>query len=274
MSSKRDREVAATPSVRFLLGGTQKGGTTALARYLSGHPELALPRQKEAHVFDSPGFDDRWGSREIDDCFADHFDSPGVERMRGDATPITMFHPTLVARVARYNPAMRWLILLRDPVERAISHYFMERGRGLEARSLFAAVVLEGRRLRKHADDWSVNSPLRVCSYVARSRYARQLTVLDAYFPSEQVLILRSSDLAQNPADVLAEVTAFLGVAPQMPTHGERVFKGDYRAPRALSPGRLALRWALRGERRALADRGVELGGAALAMGSRSKPAA
>lgn len=259
MSPSGNRNLVPVPSIRFMLGGAQKGGTTALARYLSGHPELLLPRSKEAHVFDSPEFDDLWGPREIDERFAVHFDSTGDERMRGDATPITMFHPTLVARVARYNPAMQWLILLRDPVERAISHYFMERGRGLETRSLFAAVALEQWRLRKHTGDWSLNSPLRVCSYVARSRYATQLSVLYAHFPREQLLVLRSADLARNPEQVADRVTAFLGVEARVPSRRDRVFQGSYQAPGTWSPGRLALRWALRGERRALADLGLDL---------------
>lgn len=253
------RGEAEVASIRFMLGGAQKGGTTALARYLAGHPELALPRNKEAHVFDAPDFAPHWDVGQIDQRFAVHFGPDTGERMRGDATPITMFHSTLVARVARYNPAMRWLVLLRDPVERAISHYFMERGRGLESRSLIAAVLLERWRLSNHREDWSPNSPLRVCSYAARSRYAAQLAVLYTHFPREQVLVLRSSDLARHPDQLAAQVTGFLGIATKEPVGLGRVFEGTYRAPSAFSPGRLALRWALRGEKRALADIGVEL---------------
>ncbi len=237
-----------------MIGGAQKGGTTALATYLMDHPELALPRSKEAHVFDTPGFDERWDAARIDENFAEHFDPWSEGRIRGDATPITMFHPTLVARVARYNPSMRWLILLRDPVERAISHYFMERGRRLESRSLLAAVLLERRRLRGHRDDWSPNSPLRVCSYAARSRYTGQLEVLYEHFPPAQVLVLRSDDLALRTDQVLAQVTDFLGVSAAATTKHQRVFEGSYRAPATFSPGRLALRWILRGEKRAFTD--------------------
>ena len=44
------------PRIGFLIGGVQKAGTTALARYLAGHPQLALPQRMEAHVLDDPGF--------------------------------------------------------------------------------------------------------------------------------------------------------------------------------------------------------------------------
>ncbi|WP_168198941.1 sulfotransferase [Luteimonas granuli] len=251
---------AEGPRIRFLLGGVQKGGTSALARFLAEHPQLALPARKEAHVFDATDFDEAWSVDQVDARFAPHFDAAdevGADRLHGDATPITLFHPALVARVARYNPAMRWVLLLRDPVERAVSHYFMERGRGLESRSLLAAVLLEPWRLRKHSDDWSPDSPLRVCSYVARGRYAGQLDVLLRHFPRGQVLLLRSRDLAARPTQVLAQVTDFLGVSrlPDRAGGTERVFVGDYRPPAAWSPGRLALRWRLRGEVAALARR-------------------
>lgn len=247
---------AAGPLVRFMLGGVQKGGTTALARYLASHPDLALPRVKEAHVFDAEDFDEQWSAAQVDARFAAHFGAEDASlRLCGDATPITVFHPALVARVARYNPAMRWVILLRDPVERAISHYFMERGRARERRSLCAAVLLERRRLRGRFHDWSLDSPMRVCSYAARGRYASQLDVLFEHFPPGQVLLLRSRDLAERPAQMALQVTGFLGVAPRPvgPDGFGRVFAGRYRAPGQYSPGRLALRWLLRDEKRALA---------------------
>lgn len=256
---------ATCPRVAFLLGGVQKAGTTALARHLDDHPDLALPRGKEAHVFDAPDFNDAWSPAEVDGKFAPHFDNcermPGGKhagcenklRLHGDATPISVFHPTLVARVARYNPSMRWVILLRDPVERAISHYFMERESGHEQRGLLPAVLLERARLREHWDDWAPGSPLRVSSYVARGRYARQLDVLLAHFPREQVLCLRSADLAAKPGASVGQVLAFLGVAPTLqPVRQARVFAGQYQPPPPWSPGRLALRFLLRNENASL----------------------
>lgn len=237
-----------------MLGGVQKGGTTALARHLARHPALALPMPKEAHVFDAADFDDDWGRAEIDARFAAHFADPAGGRICGDATPITVFHPVLVARAARYNPAMRWIVLLRDPVERAISQYFMERARGIETRGLLAAVLLERWRLRGRSHDWSAGSPLRVATYAARGRYAAQLDVLFRHFPREQVLLLRSRDFDAAPGEVLARVWAFLGVAPlpEPVDTAVRVFAGRYRPPSHWSPGRLALRWILRNECAAL----------------------
>ena len=112
---------APEPRIRFLLGGVQKAGTSALARYLSTHPRLRLPIDKEAHVFDAPDFDEGWTPEQVDRRYADRFDDAGAGAIHGDATPFYVMHPRVVARIARYNPGMRWIVLLRDPVERARS---------------------------------------------------------------------------------------------------------------------------------------------------------
>ena len=238
----------ASPRVGFLIGGVQKCGTTALARFLAQHPGVTLPDGKEAHVFDAPDFDDRWSVTQVDARYAPHY-AAAVDRNRlhGDATPIYCFHPVLVRRIAAYNPAMRWILILRHPVERAVSHYHMERARGYDRWPMWAAMLLERWRLRGHADDFSLDSPLRRYSYLARGDYARQLDTLYAHFPREQVLLLRNEVLTQAPEKLLARVWRFLGLGvPDGPLVTDRVFVGDY--PR-VRPGSLAwhaLAWKLR----------------------------
>jgi hypothetical protein len=251
----------AEPRIRFLLGGMQKAGTSALASYLSAHPAIRLPVRKEGHVFDAPDFDEAWGVAEIDARFASRFAGWDATATFGDATPITVFHSRLVARVARYNPAMRWVLLLRDPVERAISHYFMERGRGLETRPLLFAIAGEWLRLRGHRDDFSRGSPLRRWSYVARSRYTRQLDELFRHFPREQVLLVRSADMASDPHGTVARIIDFLqvGPLPHRPSY-PRVFQGTYLTPSRWSPGGMLVRLLLAGETGRLRQRyGIDL---------------
>lgn len=249
----------SAPRVSFVVGGVQKAGTSALARHLSHHPGIELPKDKEAHVFDAPDFDESCDSAAIDARYAPHFGGAGEAgaTLFGDATPIYMFHPVLIARIARYNPAMRWIILLRDPAERAVSHYFMERGRGHERLPLPAAMLLERWRLRSHREDFSMESPMRRHSYRARGNYARQLDVLFAHFPEDQVLLLRSNALLRDPAAVLSRVHGFLGIEDQaVPgTRLERVFVGDYDAPRPNGFTMTVLRWLMRRERRAMRER-------------------
>ena len=244
------------PGIAFLVGGVQKSGTSALAQYLRASPGLRLPVDKEAHVFDAPEFDEHWSASEIDAHSAERFPPTAPGTLRGDATPFYLFHPRCVARVARYNPAMRWIVLLRDPVARARSHHHMERERGHERLPLWLAILLERRRLHGHAEDFARGSKLRRFSYRARGDYARQLDVLYAHFPREQVLLLRSERLRVDPDACVREACSFLGVPPPAPgTAYEPVFVGDYPpvSPDALD-SRL-LRWLMRRELRAMRER-------------------
>lgn len=250
------------PRIRFLVGGVQKGGTSALAQYLAAHPGIDLPRDKEAHVFDAPEYDEHWSAQQVDQWSADKWPDPDNPRLlHGDATPLTIAHPHLVARVARYNPDMRWIVLLRDPVERAISHYHMIRNWGHEPRSLLGAILVEPWRLRRSREDWSMQAPARFHSYLSRGRYVRQLDALFRHFPRDQALLVRSTDLAAQPAQTVARILAFLGLDP-LPGSAEfkRVFEGEYPATPWWSPGRALLKLGLLGEKRALRRKyGIDL---------------
>lgn len=227
--------------VRFLIGGAQKCGTSALASYLAEHPALALPADKEAHVFDAPDYDESWDAPAIDVRYAPHFAQAAAGAVCGDATPIYLLHPRLIERIACYNPSMRWIVLLRHPAERALSHYHMERARGAERWPLWPALLAEGWRLRGHRDDFSDGSPLRSFSYRTRGDYARQLDALYRHFPAGQVLVLKTAELEADPVATLARVFDFLDVGPPpAPPAARRVFAGDY--PRI---ERDSLRWRL-----------------------------
>lgn len=218
------------PRVRFVIGGVQKGGTTALATFLGAHPGVALPDGKEAHVFDAPEFDDAWDAEQVDRRYDAHFpDAARGSALHGDATPIYILHPRFIARVRRYNPAMRWIVLLRHPVERALSQYHMERDRGFERLPFWVALLAERWRLRNRMDDFAWGAPLRHHSYRLRGDYATQLDALYAAFPAGQVLVLRNEELARDPAATMARVHRFLGLDP-LPVAQDyaRVFEGSY----------------------------------------------
>ena len=244
------------PRLAFVIGGVQKAGTSALAQYLARHPALRLPAGKEAHVFDAIDFDDDATPAQIDARYAAHFGQDDAGVLHGDATPFYLLHPRIVARIARYNPAMRWIVLLRDPAERALSHFHMERQRGTERWPLWPALLLERWRLRGHADDFSRNSPLRRHGYRLRGDYARQLDVLYAHFPHEQVLLLSSRELRDDPTGSVRKACGFLGIEP-LPgeLRTEAVFTGDYPRPARNSLRMRLLRWLLRRELRDMRER-------------------
>ena len=196
------------PRVSFLVAGVQKGGTTALFDYLNEHPGLCLPTIKEAHFFDDEvGVD--WSSPDYGAYHA-LFPAAGEgrgDRLLGEATPIYIYWPRSLERIADYNPTMRMILIFRDPIERAWSHWKMEYARGAETES-FAWCIREGRS--RVADDGAAPGHHRVHSYVERGFYGAQVERLLTLFPREQVLFLRSDELRAEPARILCNVCDFL----------------------------------------------------------------
>lgn len=204
--------MVAAPLVTFVIVGVQKGGTTALFDYLGGYPDIALPEVKELHFFDDDGQD--WSRPDYAAYHACFPDPAG--RPCGEATPIYAYWPHSLERIAAYNPAMKLIVVLRDPVERAWSHWRMEYARGVETHP-FAWCVRQGRQRLFDADPWGHH---REFSYVERGFYGEQMERLLGLFPRAQVLVLRSDELRADPATALAATRAFLGLpAAPPPTH-------------------------------------------------------
>ncbi|KKC26961.1 sulfotransferase domain-containing protein [Sphingomonas sp. SRS2] len=190
--------------VEFLVAGVQKGGTSALFEYLRDLPGLQLPDVKEAHFFDDADRVD-WVHPDYGP-YHDLFVDDG--RMWGEATPIYIYWPDAIARIAAYNPTMRFILLFRDPIQRAWSHWKMEYAKGKETRP-FQWCIREG-RARMDPDNIAAASHHRVFSYVERGFYGRQVSSLLKYFPREQCLFLRSEDLRDRPNTVIPEICSFL----------------------------------------------------------------
>ena len=192
--------------VSFLIAGVQKAGTTALFDYLSEIPGLELPAVKEAHFFDD--------EEKVDWAAPDYapyhrlFGDP--DRLWGEATPIYLYWPNALERIRAYNPAMKLILLFRDPVERAWSHWKMEYARGKETEP-FGWCIRDGRA--RMAGGTPYPGFHRVYSYVERGFYGRQLARLLALFPRDQLLLLGSDSLKREPTATIQTICTFLDVA-------------------------------------------------------------
>jgi hypothetical protein len=218
------RHLRILPS--FLIIGAQRAGTTSLFDYLSRHPDVAAPSggeesvawPKELHFFDEKS----WRGLDWYRSFFPTAVARRVARLRGgdlvagEATPFYLFHPFVPERVAATLPDVRLIALLRDPTERAYSHYQLMRRKGWEDLSFPEALAAEPERLAGEepflADPHYRNHHHRHHSYVARGLYAEQLERWLAHFPREQLLVLRAEDFLAHPAEVYAEVLGFLGL--------------------------------------------------------------
>lgn len=202
----------------FLIIGTQRGGTTSLYHYLAQHPAVVPSARKEVHYFDLQYHrGDAWYRSHFP--LRDPFHRPGL--VSGEASPYYLFHPLVPARVAASHPGVRLIVLLRDPVDRAISHHEHERAKGRESLPLAEALEAEPDRIdagvRQRVQAGIEEPAHRRFSYVARGRYAEQLERWFAHFPRDRFLILRSESLFTDPARTVDEVTTFLGLRPHPP---------------------------------------------------------
>ena len=204
------------PVVDFMIVGTQKGGTNALYRFLRQHPQIGMASIKEVHLFDSVEYSGEWSPRQIDERYRPFFRHCPNAAVRGEATPIYLFFPEIARELKKYNSELKLIVLLRDPVERAISHYYMEKNRNAESRPLWWALLCERWRLHRCKEPRADGSAMRVCSYRTRGLYSGQLRNLYRYFRRDRVLILRSRDLRRNHDSSLRRVLEFLGVSPEV----------------------------------------------------------
>ncbi len=193
--------------VEFLVGGAQKGGTTTLDDYLRHHPEIGMATIKEVHFFDN---ELQFEKNEPDYSeYHRHFQkNPAKSQIKyGEATPIYMYWNEAPSRIHQYNPAMKWIILLRNPIERAHSHWNMERIHGTDELDFLVALLNEPSRCQ-------AAQPLqhRNFSYIDRGRYAGQLKRIYSLFPRSQILVRKSEDLFESPNRLIQETCDFLGV--------------------------------------------------------------
>jgi hypothetical protein len=197
----------------FLILGTMKGGTTSLFAHLVSHPFVTPPVTKEIHFFD---LNFRKGGEWYAAQLRAGDRSPG-RPFTGEASPYYMFHPEAPRRVAETCPRARLLVLLREPVARAFSHYHHAVRHGFEVlppEPAFAAeeerIGLQRRLLREGAIE---DAPaFQHLSYQARGRYAEQLEAWLEHFPPRQILVLQSERLFRHPAEVCRQARSFVGL--------------------------------------------------------------
>lgn len=226
---------AVTSSVRplpdALIIGAQKAGTTALYAYLRWHPQVLGPSWKEVNYFDRHY---RRGER----WYRGHF--PNELRLRRVRDPIVaeastgyIFHPLGAQRVASLIPQARLIALVRDPADRAYSHYQHEVALGRERLSFEEAIEREEERMegeleRMLADPDYISYAWWNYTYLARGRYAEQLERWFEVFPREQLLVVPMDDLRTAPRETYARVLDHIGARPHELDQYPSIFSREY----------------------------------------------
>jgi hypothetical protein len=205
----------------FLIIGAQKSGTTSLYSYLARHPQVRESTLKEVHYFDG-GIDEAVDTYALGErWYRAHFPlraemAPGQKTF--EASPFYLFHPLVAERIAALIPKVRLVAILRDPTERALSHYFHNVRKNPERRlkedlPVERAMAEEEARLAPviAAGAWR-DEAFRAFSYKSRGRYLEQIERYRAHFPAESLLVLRAEDLFEDPAGLMRRLHDFLGL--------------------------------------------------------------
>lgn len=213
-----------------------KAGTTSLFSWLEGHPQLAASREKEVHYFDMNFHRGAgWYARQF---IRPRRTANGGRTRPFESSPYYLFEPRVPARIRGLVPEARIVVTLRDPVDRAFSHYHNNRRLGREPLSFEEAIDAEDRRLageeeRLLADPGYVSLVHKRYSYLRRGLYAEQLDRWMRHFLPSQILVVDASRLLADPAAVLAEVLTFLSLDPWEPSSYTALNEGRHGATMA-----------------------------------------
>jgi len=230
----------------FLVLGAQKAGTTALFQYLSDHPNLAGPTQKEINFFScdslykkGTGFYHSYFPRKTSKTITTF-----------DASPSYLHNINAYHRIFNYNPDIKMIILLRDPIQRAFSAWNMYKRRYLNNREWFYEDWVSycnpdtgftrrsndtlfnfNKFVKEEISHCNQDSPgLIECPILFQGLYHQQITRFYSLFEREQFLIIESMNLRNNTSDVIRKIESFLGI-DHADWEGQRfkpVFEGTY----------------------------------------------
>jgi hypothetical protein len=204
----------------FLIIGAQKAGTTSLASHLAAHPNVISPKWKEIHFFDlnySKGVN--WYRSHFPVGRKRHVKTHlrGQRLLAGDATPYYLLHPQAPFRAFSLVPGARIIVMLRDPVGRAYSHYHHEVRLGKESLSFEEAIEAEPSRIageakRLEAEPSYESQGYQHFTYLERGLYLNQIRRWLRFYRPDQLLILSSEQFFEDPASEYKRVLRFLNL--------------------------------------------------------------
>ncbi|MBK1631881.1 hypothetical protein CKO31_14280 [Thiohalocapsa halophila] len=173
----------------FVIAGFQKCASTWLHRALQAHPDVFLPDEHMLHFFDIH-FDRGipWYQR--------LFETAAPSQIVGDATVTYARSALAMQRIARLDSSALVVLILRNPIDRAWSHYWHERKKG---------------KIAFEFEEWESNYDL-YSDWILPGMYDQHIDLTESLFGRDQVLVIFQDDVAVRPVGVLSSVFNFLGV--------------------------------------------------------------
>ncbi|MEG3988905.1 tetratricopeptide repeat protein [Microcoleus sp. S28C3] len=204
----------------FIIIGCQRCGTTSLYTYLAQHPQILTPIKKEMDFFS-------WHFDRGIDWYLAHFPPmpAGEQFLTGEASPSYFDSREAPERLYSLFPQAKLIVLLRNPVDRAISQFYRLTGLNWEARSLDRVISDEIERLSQNPEYIIGEEP---GNYLARGRYIEFIKKWRAFFPREQLLILKSEDFYAGAATTVKQVLEFLDLPEYQLSEYQNANPGSY----------------------------------------------
>ena len=191
-------------SVNFFGLGAQKSGTTTLHDILKQHPDVVLPKYKESHYFN----DEETYKKGLDYYFSFYFPPIPDHKVVGEIDPEYLACKTCPERIKEaFGEELKFIIILRNPIDRAYSSYLMAKSRGYEKLSFEKALESELERVNTSFGKVHL-------SYVGRSLYSPQIQSYFNTFPSENFYIIKFENFTQNLKESINHISNFLGLQP------------------------------------------------------------
>lgn len=204
----------------FYIVGSMKSGTTALFMHLETNPDVAPASRKEIQYYTT--------NRDMGPNFYRSYfpkpenleprDNAHGRQVTGEATPDYIFHPAAPELCKKITPDAKFVLLMRNPVDRAFSHWKQGRRFAFETEAFADAIALEEARLagedaKLRAEPTYYSYRHQLYSYLARGRYGEQIENWFKHFDRDQFLFINAGDMFVNGAEISKKVSDFIGIS-------------------------------------------------------------
>ena len=196
--------------VDFFIVGAPKSGTTSLYHYLSEHPQVEMSSQKEPNYFSDKAIHNQgmyYVKNRVNTL--DKYESLFAQKesvVYGECSVSYLFYENVAEDIKKYNPNAKIIIMLRNPIERAFSHYLMDYRLGLISDSFENIIAKKSKHKNAH---------LFYQQYIKVSKYAKQIQRYLDFFEKENILFVDYEDFKKNGSEIVFQVYDFLNISTE-----------------------------------------------------------
>lgn len=194
--------------VDFFIVGAPKSGTTSLYHYLDEHPQVEMSTQKEPDYFSDAAIQKQglyYGNNRIDtvEKYYSLFNVKGKNVIFGEASVSYLFYKNVASDIKKYNVNAKIIIMLRNPIDRAFSHYLMDYRLGLVSDSFEEIIYKTSVNKKAH---------LYYQQYIQISEYAKQIARYYKEFDADKIMLIDYEDFKKDVGKIVKSVYNFLGI--------------------------------------------------------------